>query len=179
MGEKQLLSPEEAVLRTISLIREFNLESYENKKHIWRTLSRDGSTDPEKVFDRAVELKDKLLQNELDRLEKNVHLVLGEAGEEALSKFIREERAAVLFMVNNMLMEYVDTLTKAVSLSSEIGWDMLSQKGMISAFHWTGKLLVDLARELAPDMKVGTITMDEYKKKMDDLGKTLGQQEKK
>jgi len=88
-------------------------------------------------------------------------------GPDASQKFVQhqnKEKASLLYVLQNTVIEQAHILDAAVKTSSEMGWDMLSQKGMISAFRWVSELLKAVAVDLAPDLKVDRVDIEEYRK---------------
>lgn len=62
--------------------------------------------------------------------------------------------ASILMAMANVVSERGVLLSQSVTASAEMGFDMLSQKGMIAALCWVNKLCVENARGLDPELKV-------------------------
>ena len=68
--------------------------------------------------------------------------------------------ASILMAMCAILGERGDLMKKSVEASAEMGFNMLSQQGMIAALSWVQKLCLENARGLDPDLKVDFVSPD-------------------
>jgi hypothetical protein len=91
----------------------------------------------------------KLLQL-LDEIIQRPDMILGLDATPVVSGE-RKFAAVSMIAVANLIVERGMLLNKSIEASAEMGFNMLSQQGMVAALRWVNNLLLENARNLAPD----------------------------
>ena len=88
----------------------------------------------------------------IDGVRANPKIALPEshAASDLFDRALREAAASSLVHLAVDCASRIKSLQEAEAISAELGWDMLSQKGMMSAFTWVYKMCVSTADSLAP-----------------------------
>lgn len=83
-------------------------------------------------------------------------------GPESVDVVSREKKyaARILMAMTGIIAERGVQLKQSIDLSSEMGFNMLSQQGMLGALRWVHKLCAENARGLDPSMEVETVAAD-------------------
>ena len=84
------------------------------------------------------------------RANPKIALPESHAASDLYDRALREAAASSLVHLAVDCAARIKSLQEAEAISAELGWDMLSQKGMMSAFNWVYKMCVSTADTLAP-----------------------------
>lgn len=70
--------------------------------------------------------------------------------------------SSILLVLYNQILVNALPLQKAIEVSEEMGWNMLSQKGMVSAMKKDAEMLLGVAASLSPDLTVTHTSAEDY-----------------
>lgn len=89
----------------------------------------------------------------LRTIEERPDMILGPGSSDAVAAEKRYA-ARILVSVVNVISERGVLLSQSAAASAEMGFNMLSQHGMVAALTWVNKLCVEYASGLDPDLKI-------------------------